>query len=92
VLQGSATKTNFNRGTATAAIESDAMEASEDGFPEQSRRIRNNSTDNELHQGCRKKATRKITAQPPKKAFPATTGHFAPLRTAEMGAEEERGD
>jgi hypothetical protein len=94
VLQQSVTEDNSIQGTSTATG-TPAMKAPEDGFREQSRRRRDNSTDNELHQRGNKKATPpeapKITAQA-QKAAPATRNYFAPLRTAEMEAEEEEGD
>jgi hypothetical protein len=84
VLQGSASKPNSSKASATGPL---AMEASEDGFREQCRRQRNNSE--ELRQSSNKKAA----PQAAKTTYvtntaDATWNYFVPLRTAQMDTEE----
>jgi hypothetical protein len=77
ILQGSA-KNSPQQATATPTAALPQVEAIDDGFREQRRRKRNNSSENETQRGSKKPAPH----------IPTTRNYFAPLRTPQMEAEE----
>jgi hypothetical protein len=88
ILQVIATKKNSSQKatTATPRIESSPMEGNEEGFREQRRRKRNNSSENEAPQRGNQKPTTYVDGQNQNKA---TRNFFAPLRAETVAEERE---
>jgi hypothetical protein len=85
IWQAIATKNSSQKATATPRIESSPMEANEEGFREQRRRKRNNSSENEAPQRGNQKLATYVDGQNQNKA---TRNFFAPLRAEEKQNEE----